>query len=109
MSLFSILLLALALLVVPASAQTPETGHYREGLQAFEAGDYQTAMAVWLRLTGQRDADAAYGIGLMYEHGLGIEANLQAALEWYRYAADAGSPEAYRRLVHGPEDLPPRP
>ncbi len=91
-------------LAVPAAAQIRSYDMlYEEGLAAYEAGDYRTALRLWLRTVYLGDPDAAFAIAVLYEYGLGVAPDLNAALEWYRYAADHGSPEAIRRLQEGPD------
>lgn len=41
----------------------------------------------WLRVAENGNADAKYHMGLMYELGLGLEANLDNAKRWYRASA----------------------
>ena len=36
-----------------------------DGLSAYEAGDYETAMGLWKPLAEQGDAEAQYNIGVM--------------------------------------------
>lgn len=39
-----------------------------------------------------------YLMGVMYEYGYGVEADLQEALRWYRQAAEQGLPQAQNSL-----------
>ena len=92
-----------ATLAGPVLAQEkPEHHLYEEGLAAYEAGDYGTALRLWMRTVHRGDPDAAYSIAVLFEYGLGVEPSLSTALQWYQYAADYGSPEAIRRLMQGP-------
>lgn len=42
--------------------------------------------------------EAAFGLGVAYRYGLEVEANLEAALEWYRKAVAAGFTDAAEEL-----------
>lgn len=39
-----------------------------------------------------------YLMGVMYEYGYGVDADIQEALRWYRLAADRGLPQAQNSL-----------
>ena len=41
---------------------------------------------------------AMYNLGLCLENGLGTKADPEAALSWYRKAAELGKPEAKQKL-----------
>lgn len=41
---------------------------------------------------------AEYLIGVMFEYGHGVEANIQEALRWYRGAAEQGLPQAQNSI-----------
>ena len=44
----------------------------QKGYDAFEAGDYATALQEWRPLAEQGDADAQYFLGVMYKNGQGV-------------------------------------
>ncbi len=44
---------------------------YQEGLDAFDRGDYETALKEWRPLAEQGVAKAQYGLGFMYQKGKG--------------------------------------
>lgn len=46
----------------------------------------------------QGDADAQFRLGTLYEHGLGVKENHQAALDWLRRAAEQGHVAAQSSL-----------
>ena len=49
-------------------------------------------------MTGQGDADSQYSLGLCYEEGIGVEADLGEARDWYARAAAQGDPQAKKAL-----------
>ena len=56
----------------------------QKGYDAFEAGDYATALQEWRPLAEQGDADAQYFLGVMYEKGNGVPKDYAEAVKWYR-------------------------
>jgi cell division septation protein DedD len=67
----------------------------KEGVDAWQAGNYGTAVKEWRPLADQGDADAQFNLGQAYKLGRGVPAqDLQAALGWYRKAAQQGHPGA---------------
>ena len=47
---------------------------------------------------GHNDARAQFALGLMYENGEGLTADLAQALEWYTKSADQGYAKAHYQL-----------
>jgi hypothetical protein len=89
------LLLALmltAVLPVPAAAD------FADGLGAFDAGDYATAIAEWAPLAEQGDVDALVALAGLHRQGLGTRADLGKAISLYRRAALQGAPIAQVNL-----------
>jgi hypothetical protein len=79
----------LAVLACNASAADLEVGK-----NAYEAGDYQTALAEFLPLAEQGNADAQYNLGLMYNNGIGVPQDYAEAMRLYRIAAKQGQANA---------------
>ncbi len=73
-----VLLLALA---VSASAD------FRSGLAAYQRGDHAGALREWRPLAEGGDATAQLYLGLMYENGQGVPADLAEARRWFDRAA----------------------
>ncbi len=61
-----------------------------EAEAAYDTGDYVRAYELWLPLANKSDTNAVYNIATLYRHGLGVQKNTEAALEWYRRAALLG-------------------
>jgi TPR repeat protein/transglutaminase-like putative cysteine protease len=76
-----------------------ETGpDYDSGLKAYEAKDYQRALALLKPLAEKGHASAQYYLGWMYEHGLGMAADHHEAARWYRLAAEQGDTSSQAQL-----------
>ena len=58
---------------------------------AYARGDYATAFKIWLPLAEQGSAQAQLNVARMYERGEWVAQDKQAAMEWYRRAADQGA------------------
>ena len=54
------------------------------GVAAFERGDYATALEHWQPMAEQGIAVAQNNLGVMYDHGLGVEEDDAQAVGWYR-------------------------
>ncbi len=63
---------------------------FEAGKQAYEKGDYATALKEWEPLAEQGAPHAQYNVGLMYAKGLGVPADLAKAAQWYEKAAEQG-------------------
>ena len=61
---------------------------FDEGLAAYEAGDYATALLEFRPLAEQGNAAAQYNLGLMYFMGQGIPQDYKEAVKWFRKAAE---------------------
>ena len=67
---------------------------FYKGWDAYEKGDYATALREWEPLAKQGDADAQYNLGLMYANGEGVlQDNLYAHM-WWNIAASQGNENA---------------
>ena len=67
---------------------------FNKGLEAYNSGDYQTALREWLIDANQGDAAAQFNLGLMYANGEGVPENDAEAVRWYRLAAEQGHYQA---------------
>jgi len=65
-------------------------GTYDSGFEAFQANQLKTALDIWSPLAKQGNADAQFGIGVLYNSGSEIEQNSELAFEWFSKAADQG-------------------
>ena len=88
--------LALLFLVVSSTGLSAD---FTKGQEAYNAGDYQTALSEWQGLAEEGHADAQFGMGLLYANGFGVSLDDELALKWYRLAADKGHSEAQCNLA----------
>lgn len=70
-----------------------------EADEAFDRGEFVTALELYEALANQQDPSATYRLGLMYEQGLGTDADPTAAASWYQKAQALESPEAIGALA----------
>jgi TPR repeat protein len=68
------------------------------GLDAYNRGDYATALREWLPLAVQGNAPAQHSLGLMYGNGRGVPQDYTEAMKWYRLAAEQGDAGAQHAL-----------
>ncbi len=90
--------LALAVAVLLALAG-PAAADFKAGLDAFDKGDYATALREWTPTAQQGDAAAQNNLGLLYDKGLGVLQSDTEAAKWYRSAADQGHAKAQFNLA----------
>lgn len=62
----------------------------RTGLAAYQRGNYESAIAEFLPLAEEDDADAQYYLGEIHFHGQGVETDFEQAGQWYLRAAKLG-------------------
>ena len=98
--LLCICLPVLAMAAFPAapSLAAPADAAFRQGLSAYNSGDFAKAMKIWLPLAQSEDAAAQAGIGFMYHRGMGVPVDNRRAAYWLRKAAEHGQPEGQMLL-----------
>lgn len=72
---------------------------FKKGWDAYNSLDYATAKAEWEALADAGDAKAAYGMGLLYGNGFGVDMNDELALKYYGIAAQKGHADAAFNLA----------
>lgn len=90
-------LLALPLALASMFA-APALADVKTGVDAWQAGDYQGAVAEWRPLAIAGDADAQFNLGQAYKLGRGVPTDLAQAEAWYRRAAKQGHLQAEDNL-----------
>ncbi len=83
---------AVALLIVVTAS--PAWADLKAGVEAYQRGDYATALTEFRPLAQQGDADAQFYLGQMYSKGRGVPQDDAEAVAWYRRAAEHGDAEA---------------
>jgi len=71
---------------------------YQEGYDAYNRGDYDTALKEWRPLAEQGFALSQFNLGVMYHQGHGVPKDYAEAMKWYRLAADQGHTNAQTNL-----------
>src|SRR5262245_12502050 len=82
----SILLLSFLLLTVPASPSAAAATD--EAFAAMQQGDFATALRELRPLAEQRDPNAQFLLGMLYDAGHGVARDPSLAASWYRKAAE---------------------
>ena len=75
------------------------TADVQKGWDAYNSLDYATAKSEWESLADAGDAEAAYGMGLLYGNGFGVDMNDDLAIKYYTIAADQGLGDAAFNLA----------
>ena len=75
-----------------------EMGMYKLAKQAMQEGSHDQAFKYWQPLAKDGHAESQYQVAVLYEQGLGVDQNLEEAIDWYRSAAEKGEPNAQFRI-----------
>ncbi|MDY0883125.1 tetratricopeptide repeat protein [Dongia soli] len=89
---------AALLTFLTACAASPAWAGFQEGADAYNQGDYQTALNEWMTAANAGDPQAQNAIGALYDHGLGVLEDTAEAFRWYSMAAQQNYPLAMRNL-----------
>lgn len=63
---------------------------------AFQQGDFETSLQLWLPRAEAGDQEAQDYVGIHYYMGLGVRRDYKEAIKWFAPAAAAGYPDAQR-------------
>lgn len=92
-------------------AKAALAGPWEEGWQAYDNGDFATALHLWEPLAERGFTAVQVNVGSMYATGTGVTKDDVVAAEWYRRAAEQGFPIAqfnlgamYERGIGVPRD-----
>jgi TPR repeat protein len=72
---------------------------FTTGQEAYNSGDYETALTEWRPLAEAGDADGQFGMGLLFGNGFGVALDDEQALKWYGLAASQGHAKAQCKLA----------
>jgi TPR repeat protein len=89
---------ALTLLVAAALAGTASAETVKQGIEAWQKGDYKAAVEAWRPLADSGDADALFNLAQAYRFGRGVSANLATAKSLLEKAARGGHVESQTTL-----------
>ena len=76
----------------------PTWADYQAGVDAYERGDYETALKEWRPLAERGNEAAQANLGFMYAKGQGVPQDDQEAVRWSRLAAEQGDAVAQCNL-----------
>ena len=103
---------AITLVLSISGLATPAWSDFETGMDAYNHGDYATALREWRPLAEQRDAEAQDFLGTLYFEGRGVSQDYVKARQWWEKAAAQGSASAqndlglvYANGLGGPQDL----
>lgn len=71
---------------------------FKTGLDAYNRGDFATALSEWQPIATAGDPHAEYNLGLLYARGQGVPQDYKQAVEWYQKAAEQGVAAAQYNL-----------
>ncbi len=83
---------AVALLIVVTACQA--CSDYKAGLEAYDRGDYATALKEWRPLAEQGHARAQYNLAVAYMKGQGVPQDYAQAYMWVNLAVVQGREDA---------------
>ena len=90
--------LVLGISLLFASGGVAYAQDFNKGLEAYDKGDYATALREWSALAEQGHAKAQYNLGLMYGNGKGVTQDYKEAVKWFRKSAEQGHAAAQYSL-----------
>ncbi len=88
------IVLVLSLVCLP----TPAWADFETGMDAYQRGNYVTALSEWRPLAEQGDPSAQFYLGLLYDKGDGVPQDYTMARKWYEKAAAQGYAMAQTKL-----------
>jgi TPR repeat protein len=88
------LLRSIALVLSIVCLTAPAWADFKKGMDAYQRGDFATALGEWQPLAEQGQAIAQYQLGLLYANGKGVEKDDAKARKWYEKSAIQGHTEA---------------
>jgi TPR repeat protein len=103
--------IVLACVLVGGCPSLPSSAGWQEGREAFDRGDYATALNEFHPLAEQGNRNAQALLGYIYDNGVknGVSRNPQTAYKWYRMAAENGEAQsqiALGRMYWEGRDIP---
>jgi uncharacterized protein len=91
---FIALRLSVALTLSMTCLSAPAWAEFQVGMDAYNRGDFKTALREWQPMAEQGDARAQFYFGLLYENGDGVPLDYAKARQWYEKAAVQGDAKA---------------
>lgn len=91
-------LLTLPVLIMYLFMAASARGDFQTGVDAYEQGDYKTALQELRPLAAGDNPKAQFHLGRMYARGEGVPKDDAEAVKWYRKAAEQGDAQAQSYL-----------
>ena len=93
--------LVVGLLVIMAGGllASPLRAGFEEGWDAYQRGDFTTALGEWKQLAEAGDARAQFNLGVLFDQGKGVALSHVAAVNWWRKSAEQGFVSAQHNLA----------
>ena len=91
---FSRTRLMMAAGLIALGMASPALADVKAGVDAWERGEFDRAVAEWRDPAASGDADAQFNLGQAYKLGRGVPMDLKLAESWYKKAADKGHVQA---------------
>ena len=88
------MLMIAAMLAAALPAAVPAQASVRLGIEAWQNGEHDKAVAIWRALADKGDQDAAFNLGQAYRLGKGVAPDSGEAKKWFEKAARAGHLDA---------------
>jgi uncharacterized protein len=79
------------LVVILCAVASPVWADYQAGYDAYDRGDYATALREWKPLAYRGNATAQFLLGMLYDRGEGVPQDYAEAAQWYHKAAVQGN------------------
>jgi TPR repeat protein len=87
------------LILVCASFDPAVAGPFEDGSNAWDRGDFASAMRLLRPLADRGDPRAQNRVGVMYQRGWGVPLDYADAVSWFRQAANQGDADAQSNLA----------
>ena len=71
---------------------------FQVGLDAYNRGNYETALKEFRPLAEKDHGEAQYKLGVMYDRGWGVPQDYAEAITWYQRSAEQGYVKAQHNL-----------
>jgi TPR repeat protein len=86
------------IVVLAAFAAAPTRADFDAGVALYVSGDYAAAYREFLESAADGHPGAQYNLGLMLTKGVGVDADVEQAVHWWRRAAESGHVSAQYNL-----------
>ena len=85
-------------LLLSLGSGVASSADFNKGVEAYNSGDFKTALAEWTPIAEQGDADAQFNLGIKYDDGRGVPESDKTAVKWYTLAAEQGHAKSQYNL-----------